>query len=183
MIIKEDGITIRNVELEDAELLNNWWNDGEIMAHAGFPNGLGESLDKTKKNIMNMMDNFNRICIIEVDGKEIGELNYRIDSVNKTASVGWKLCDTSYQNKGLGTKIIKMTLEYIFMGREIRDDIEIDKILWDTMIDNERAQYVYENKIGARKIGINKDIWTDQLGRLRTSVDYEISREEFLNVR
>ena len=51
------------------------------------------------------------------------------------------------------------------------------------MIENERAQYVYENKIGARKIRINENSWQDQLGRWRTSVDYEIKREDFFNAR
>ena len=29
---------------EDAQQLAAWWNDGSIMAHAGFPNGIGKSV-------------------------------------------------------------------------------------------------------------------------------------------
>lgn len=37
------NLTIRNATVEDAVLLSAWWNDGKIMAHAGFPNGTGET--------------------------------------------------------------------------------------------------------------------------------------------
>ena len=77
-----------------------------------------------------------------------------------------------------------MTLfEFIFMDEAINSRIPMEKIVWDTMIENKRAQYVHENKIGARKVGIRKDCWKDQTGRLRSSVDYEISKEEFFNAR
>jgi len=51
------------------------------------------------------------------------------------------------------------------------------------MLENKRAQYVYENKIGARKVGIRKGYWKDQNGQLRTAVDYELSKEDFFNAR
>ena len=47
------------------------------------------------------------------------------------------------------------------------------------MLENKRAQYVYENKIGARKIQIKENSWQDQLGNWRSSVDYEIRKGEF----
>ena len=34
-------LCIRNAEEKDCEQLAAWWNDGSVMAHAGFPNGLG----------------------------------------------------------------------------------------------------------------------------------------------
>ena len=38
-----DNLTLRNATVKDADLLSAWWNDGKIMAHAGFPNGTGET--------------------------------------------------------------------------------------------------------------------------------------------
>ena len=35
------NLTIRNATVDDAAILADWWNDGTIMAHAGFPDGLG----------------------------------------------------------------------------------------------------------------------------------------------
>lgn len=179
MRIEKDNIIIRSASLNDVKILNTWWNDGSVMEHAGFPNGLGESLGKTKENVRRMMGRLNHLCLIEIDGKRVGELNYRIDKKDRIASVGWKLCDEDYQNKGYGSKVIKMTLDYIFTDRHINNYIRIDKITWNTMLENKRSQYVYENKIGARRVKVNKDIWIDQLGRSRTNIDYEITREDF----
>jgi hypothetical protein len=32
-----ENITIREATLQDAGQLACWWNDGAVMAHAGFP--------------------------------------------------------------------------------------------------------------------------------------------------
>ena len=46
MRIEKDNIVIRSANLKDAEILNHWWNDGSVMEHAGFPNGLGQSMEE-----------------------------------------------------------------------------------------------------------------------------------------
>ena len=40
------NLTIRTAVPSDAAQLTAWWNDGTVMAHAGFPNGLGITVDK-----------------------------------------------------------------------------------------------------------------------------------------
>ena len=57
--------------------------------------------------------------------------------------------------------------------------MKIERIEWDTMLENECAQHVYETKIGARKLATLENNWQDQLGKWRTAVVYEITREEF----
>ncbi|MDR7870598.1 MAG: GNAT family protein [Tissierellaceae bacterium] len=180
MRIEKDNIVIRSATLDDAIQLNEWWNDGLIMEHAGFPNGIGESLEETKNNIGNWEGKLSQLCIIEIDKKPIGELSYRIKG-DGAAYPGWKICESDYQNRGYGPKIIMMLLEFLFTDEAINSKFSIDKVIWDTMLENKRAQYVYENKIGARKIGIQENIWQDQVGNWRSLVDYEISREEFFN--
>ena len=51
MRIQNENIIIRSATIDDAVQLNKWWNDGKVMEHAGFPNGIGESLDDTIANI------------------------------------------------------------------------------------------------------------------------------------
>lgn len=182
MIIKKDNIVIRSATVNDAAWLNKWWNDGNLMEDMGFPNGLGEPLEDTIKNIKSRKNELNQLCIIEIDSKPIGEFSFTVKTDN-IAYPGWKICDPAYQNKGYGPKIIKLTLEFIFNDESINSKILVEKIIWDTMLENKRAQYVYETKIGARKTGIRKDCWIDQLGNLRSGVDYEITREEFFNAR
>ena len=41
MKIQFENLTIRQAGVADAKQLTTWWNDGAVMAHAGFPNGLG----------------------------------------------------------------------------------------------------------------------------------------------
>lgn len=182
MRIEKDNIVIRSATIDDATQLNKWWNDGRVMEHAGFPNGLGESLEDTINNIKSREGKLSQLCIIEIDGKSVGELSYSIKDDN-AAYPGWKICDFSYQNQGYGPKIIRMLFEFLFTDEAINSKFLIEKIVWDTMLENKRAQYVYENKIGARKTGVRKNIWKDQAGKLRTAIDYEISREDFFNVR
>ena len=72
-----------------------------------------------------------------------------------------------------------MLFEFLFTNETINSKNPINRIVWDTMVENKRAQHVYETKIGAKKIGIHENIWKDQLGNLRSSVEYEITREDF----
>ena len=41
MNLQYKNLTIRDAVAADAEQLVTWWNNGAVMAHAGFPNGLG----------------------------------------------------------------------------------------------------------------------------------------------
>jgi len=51
MNLTKGNLTIRNAMPSDAEQLCTWWNDGKIMAHAGFPNGLGITADDIRKDL------------------------------------------------------------------------------------------------------------------------------------
>lgn len=180
MRIEKNNIVIRSANIDDAVQLNKWWNDVKIMEHAGFPNGIGESLEDTKNNIRHWEDKLSQLCIIEIDDKSVGELSYRIKD-DAAAYPGWKICDFNYQNHGYGTKIIIMLFKFIFTDEAINSKISIEKIIWDTMLENKRAQNVYENKIGAKQIDVQENAWKDQLGNWRSTINYEITREDFFS--
>src|SRR5699024_10749381 len=114
MRIEKDNIVIRSATIDDASQLNKWWNNGEIMEHAGFPNGIGESLDDTIANIKSREGKLSQLCIVEIDGKTVGELSYSIKG-DGAAYPGWKICDLNYQNQGYGPKIINILLEFLFI--------------------------------------------------------------------
>ena len=171
--IRNDRFRIRNATAQDAKRLSGWWNNGNVMAHAGFPNGLRisereivESLEKD--------NHLNRRLIIELDNEPVGEMSYRTPK-EKMAEIGIKICDTNQQNKGYGTEYLKMLMKHIFMS------MEYNRIILDTNLKNERAQHVYE-KLGFRKTRIHVDSWRDQLGVLQSSVDYEINRAEYMDL-
>ena len=76
MLLKNENLTIRNASPADAEILANWWNDGDVMAHAGFPNGLGTTPERIAESLAKDSEGVHRRHIIEEDGMPIGEMNY-----------------------------------------------------------------------------------------------------------
>lgn len=172
MHLQSDKIEIRNAVISDAPQLTAWWNDGKIMAHAGFPNGLETSEAEVIEKIVQESDETTRRHIILYDGIPIGEMNYR-NLGNSQCEMGIKICDEKMQNRGFGKKILSLFIRGLF------DDLGYHLVKLDTDLKNERAQHVYE-KLGFRKIRVNPNAWKDQLGNERSSVDYELT-EEFFN--
>ncbi|MFT4144786.1 MAG: GNAT family N-acetyltransferase [Mobilitalea sp.] len=173
MFIKYDNLTIRNAAPADASILCKWWNDGKLMAHAGFPNGLGTSVEEIIQLLLTDKDEIHRLLIIEADELPIGEMNYR-NMGNEIAEIGIKICDLSKQEKGLGTKFLSMLINALF------ENLGYKKIILDTNLNNPRAQHVYE-KLGFQKVRVNVDAWQNQLGELQSSVDYELEEKDFIN--
>ena len=170
MNIKFENIKIREAEISDANILTNWWNDGKVMAHAGFPNGLGITLDKIKRQILQESDENGRTLIIEYDNMPIGEMNYR-NIQDYKVEIGIKICNPNYHEKGLGRVILSLFIKELFtMGFKV--------IILDTNVKNKRAQHIYE-LLGFKKIRINSDSWKDQLGNLQSSIDYKLIEDNF----
>ena len=46
----------------------------------------------------------------------------------------------------------------------------------------QRAQHVYE-KLGFRKTAVHYNSWKNQLGEMESSVDYELTADEFCNLK
>lgn len=166
-------ITIRTALPEDAAQLCLWWNDGAVMAHAGYPLGLGTTVEKEARTLSLQRDETGRRHIIEYAGAPIGEMNYRNIGDN-TAEIGIKICESDMQNKGLGKVILSLFIKGLFETMGFR------KIVLDTNLNNTRAQHVYE-QLGFRKLRVNIDSWTDQLGQKQSSVDYELYPQDLVS--
>ena len=166
MELQHGNILLRDATKADAKQLAEWWNDGAVMAHAGFPNGLGTTEEEVAEDIGA------GALIIEEAGKPIGEANYRIVD-DKVAEIGIKICVFDCQNRGIGKIVLSMLIRYLF-------DNGFDKIVLDTNLENKRAQHVYES-LGFRKVHVNIDSWTDQFGKLQSSVDYELLETDFID--
>jgi RimJ/RimL family protein N-acetyltransferase len=142
------------------------------MAHAGFPNGTGQTPKSIAESILQDTDDTHRRLIIESDGIVIGEMNYR-NKGNAVAEIGIKICDFSKQERGYGRVILSMLIQELFsMGYK--------KIILDTNLNNTRAQHVYE-MLGFLKVKVNLNSWKNQLGELQSSIDYEICENQFVN--
>lgn len=189
---KKEHLVIRTAVTEDAPVLTKWWNDGTVMAHAGFPYGLNQTVEETERQIANPTVLSQR-CIIEADHVKIGEMSYEIEKYDieenglasaqergKNAAIGIKICEKRCQNQGVGTKLLQMFIEFLFYNEDINDKIPVKKIILSTNLNNIRAQHVYE-KIGFQKIAVDYNSWKDQLGNLQSSVDYELTRAQYEN--
>ena len=168
MHIKYDSLTIRDAVAADAAQLTAWWNDGAVMAHAGFPNGLGTTVEKVIAGLGNGR------LVLEENERLIGEACYRKVGEG-IAEIGIKICKTDCQNRGLGRIILSMLISWLFAQG-------FEKIVLDTNLTNKRAQHVYES-LGFRKLRINYDSWTDQLGNKQSAVDYELVVDKFVDYR
>lgn len=188
MLIKYQNLTIRNAVADDAEQLCIWWNDGKVMAHAGFPNGVGCVPEEIRKSLSGDTDETHRRHIIELGGKPIGEMNYRnkdgahAGRIQKplstgSAEIGIKICDFSEQEKGYGTELLTVFIDALFRY------YGYERIILDTNLKNERAQHVYEKKLGFRRFEVEKDAWRDQLGELQSTVNYEMSKADWFASR
>lgn len=164
------NITIRNAEKADCAILASWWNDGSVMAHAGFPMGLQTNEEKIWESIKTDTDDTRRRLMLEYENAPIGEMNYR-NLGNGVAEIGIKICKTTHQEKGIGRKALSLLIQFLFgMGYA--------KIILDTNLKNTRAQHVYE-LLGFQKTGVRIDSWRDQLGNLQSAVDYELTQNDF----
>lgn len=170
MNISLDGICIRNAVFADCQQLADWWNDGTVMAHAGFPNGIGTTPDEVSRQIAHECDEKGRTLIIEYRERSIGEMNYR-NIGDLTAEIGIKICESDYQGRGLGRIVLSLFIKELFSMGFMR-------IVLDTNLKNLRAQHIYE-LLGFQKIRVNHDAWTDQLGERQSSVDYELIPQYF----
>lgn len=173
MLLKHKNLTIRNATTDDAKLLASWWNDGKIMEHAGFPNGTGQTAQSIAESLKNDTDNTHRRLIIEIDDTAAGEMVYR-NKGSGVAEIGIKICDFSKQNKGNGKILLSMLINSLY------NDLGYKKIILDTNLENKRAQHVYE-QLGFVKLRVNENSWTNQIGELQSSIDYELYQKDFHN--
>ena len=158
---------------KDAVQLATWWNDGAIMAHAGFPNGLGTTAEAVANQLKRDTDDTYRRLVIECDESPIGEMSY-CNLENQVAEIGIKICDNSKQERGYGRILLSLLIDSLF------HEYGYEEIILDTNQKNTRAQHVYTS-LGFQQTGIEVDSWQNQVGELQTSIFYELNEENFIN--
>ncbi|QSF47014.1 GNAT family N-acetyltransferase [Paenibacillus tianjinensis] len=171
MLLRNGTLIIRQAVADDAQILCNWWNDGLVMAHAGFPNGLGITVDEVVDNLSSGQEHHRRY-ILDIAGIPAGEMSCR-QTAPHTVEIGIKICLLHQQNQGYGTAFLKMLIRYLFKEQGIHT------IQLDTNLKNYRAQHVYK-KIGFRECAVHYDTRRNQLGELQSFIDYELTNEDYL---
>lgn len=172
MLITYQNLIIRNATESDAEQLVAWWNDGKVMAHAGFPNGLGTTAADIASSLAKDTDDTLRRLILVIDGRPVGESCFE-NMGDNIARIGIKICDFSMQEKGFGRKLLSMLISALF-------ERGYTKIILDTNLKNTRAQHVYES-LGFKRVALHENAWRDQVGELQSFIDYELLPSDFVN--
>lgn len=150
MNLIRNNITLRAVELSDADFLKNMINNPEIEQNViGWSAPVNnetqmEWINSIQKNTKNIR------YIIEIDNKTVGlAIISNIDFKNSNASVEMKLEKTS-RGKGYGTKVYQMLLDYCFF------ELNLYCITAVTLQENIAQQKVLE-KLGFNRDGILRD--------------------------
>ena len=173
MIMKYKNKTIRCAKLGDSLMLLNWYNDGKIMEHAGFPNGLNENIENINNKIKSCSAYTSQLFILEYKDISIGEMHYR-NIGNLSVELGIKICDFTKHDQGLGKIYLSMMIDFLLF------ELQYKKIVVNANLNNLRAQHVYE-ALGFIKTKVSVDSWTNQLGKLQSSVQYELNKNNFIN--
>lgn len=170
MHMQYENYSIRHATSKDVDQLVTWWNDGEVMAHAGFPQGIHTHHETVERQINDPTSPCQRL-ILEYDKKMIGEMSY-YPLKDHQVEIGIKICHRNDQNQGHGRIFLSMLIEMLFIKG-------YQQIVLDTMLENMRAQHVYES-LGFERKGMRVDCWKDQEGKMRTAVDYALTKERFI---
>lgn len=171
ILCKSDGLTIRDVESKDKEILLKWLTDKSILE---YYEGRDSNFNMETIERKFFKEDHAVRCIIEYEKKAVGYIQfYEIDDEERMeyeytdASVRIYGADqfigeTSYWSKGIGTLLMKTIINYLINTKKA------DKVVLDPHANNPRALRCYE-KSGFKKVkllpkhelheGILEDCW------------------------
>ncbi len=164
----DSKVKLKKAQPDDSVVLTKWWNDGKVMAHAGFPNGVGTTVEKVRAQIENRPF-YNLLFIIYYGSEPIGEIS--ADIKDGVADFGIKICNEEYQNKGIGTFAIEKFFKELFSS-----DI-VDKVKISTNANNTRAIHFYKDKIKA--IETNHFEFKDANGKNQEGIEFELTKSQW----
>ncbi len=125
-------LTYRPMKIEDATLRFKWENDLETNKYLGvaIPGGTDLAFHKNWVKCC-LMDDGNKMFIVEADGRPIGMAGLRnIDKYDSNGFLTIIIGEAEFRGKGLGKEVTKHMIDYGF------DDLELHKIWLDVHVEN-----------------------------------------------
>lgn len=167
-----DRLAFYFAQKKHAPIFQGWWNDGDLMSSVGFEDGLNITLKKVEQNIERSLSDPEVPTLMIVYDKEsqkpLGEASFgEFVPKDKSMRIGLKIGDLTQQNKGYGKELTRGLCRYI------QKAYHIDTIYIDTLLDNQRAQKLYES-LGAETITIKRRFWKDPKGKWRDAIFYRL---------
>lgn len=153
IMLKNNDIKLRPLELEDSDILRKWrfFEDNYDYFYEYTPNS-SYSNKSWVQNCLNKTNEINFIITENDSNIDIGMISLLdIDLRNKKCEMGRVLiANDSSRGKGLGTQAIKLILEYAF------NHLNLNKVYCEVFVDNLRALNSYK-KIGFVQDGLFKN--------------------------
>ena len=139
MKIHGDKVIIKETDRGDLEDIQQLWNNGEVMASVGYPDGLGQTFAEMGvwfKNIQECQQ-AKHYVIFTVDEKFCGELFYRKNLKYNRAGLDIKLLPEA-QGQGLATEALQLIIDYIFKNED-----KIEAVWTEPSEENRAARKLY----------------------------------------
>ena len=158
--------------VEDAEQYAEWLNDFETTDYTGR-SGQIVTVESEREYLENSINEEAVFAIVRLeDDKMIGSAGIEsIDHLNGIGTLGIFIGDKECRNKGYGTEVVKMLLEYSFKY------LNLNNIKLDLMEFNERALACYK-KCGFKEYGRRRKCRFIN-GKYYDSIEMDILAEEF----
>ncbi len=171
-MLQFENLTLRKAQVEDALQLVSWWNDGEVMAHAGYPNGIGVPIEKVVALIKKDSDTTCHF-IMDINDIPVGEMHYR-KKEDFCAEIGIKICNSAFHNKGYGKKFLSLLINDLF-ATHLYKTVQVN-----VAKKNDIALAVYE-KLGFKPISDSACVSKKYKNRKTGSIRYELNESDFIN--
>jgi len=148
-----EHIFLSPVSIEDVEKYTKWMNDFETTDYTGRSSQVYTIEDEKKWMDARSEDKESKIFgIVDLKNNNlIGNCGlHKIDSVNRTATLGIFIGEKQERSKGYGTEVIRLLLDYGF------NYLNLHEIQLDVMSFNKRAIRCYE-KAGFKEYGRRRE--------------------------
>ncbi len=169
-----EHIYLSPISVEDVEKYTEWMNDFETTDYIGESCKI-YTIDRERKFLENssLAKEDRTFGIIDLkNSKLIGNCGLkRIDSANRTATLGIFIGDKEERSKGYGTETIKLLLDYGF------NYLNLHEITLDVYEFNKRAIRCYE-KVGFKEYGRRREcVYLN--GKYYDKISMDILKPEF----
>ena len=132
------ALNIRPTETKDLEHVMNLWNDGEVMRHVGFPEGIGGDLEKMKAWFARLAQNPMAAHFSIFDDEDyLGESFYRVLDGHDLAAMDIKLFPKG-RGRGIARTALGFALDAVFENKLA------SRAYVDPHLDNLKAVALYE---------------------------------------
>ncbi len=179
-MIQTNRLVIRPAELDDVDVLYQWWNDAEIMKWSGYYSGAMFTKTAILRYLESLQsyDQFQprKLFLIaeRQSGYLIGEMSYYdYDPIHQCCSIDIKIADASKQQMGIGYEAILTLVDYLFK------QFNLNRIQVTVLRSNKIALSLFK-KVGFTLEGVSrKKHFNSQLNEYEDVVLMGILKQEY----